>query len=143
MLDRLARWSGRRLLGVWGIGLAIEALLILAMFVLLVRPDPPLVAALRGESLDGSMTVTIVASDDSLAAIRPRAVAPPAAEDSFETVLHWPLHRPLLEGGGRVIAMPMRLWWVPVLYVGAVPLLLLALTFAWLLARRPGDSQGV
>ncbi len=59
-----------------------------------------------------------------------------APEDSFYTVLHWPPTRPLLEGGGHVVGLPMRLWWVPVLYVTGVPLLLLGLTGAWLWARR-------
>jgi hypothetical protein len=62
-------------------------------------------------------------------------VPPPTAEDSFYTVLHWPRNKPLLGGGGRVIATPLRLWWVPALYVGAVPLALVAVTGAWLLAR--------
>jgi hypothetical protein len=41
----LGRWPVRRVGALWGAGLLIEAGLLLAMFALLVRPEPPLVAA--------------------------------------------------------------------------------------------------
>jgi hypothetical protein len=67
--------------------------------------------------------------------------APPAAyEDSFYTVVHWPPDKPLLEGGGRVVAVPMRFWWVPALYVCGVPIFLVVLTGAWLWTRRRGPG---
>jgi hypothetical protein len=65
----------------------------------------------------------------------PPAASWPVEEDSFYTVLHWPPHKPLLAGGGRVIAMPMHHWWMPALYMGAVPLGLLVVSAAWVLAR--------
>jgi hypothetical protein len=57
-------------------------------------------------------------------------------EDSFYTVLHWPPDKPLLAGGGRVIAMPMRYMWVPFVYICVVPMGMLGLAGAWLVSRR-------
>jgi len=134
--------TARRLLKLWGGGLLVEAALLLLMFVLLVRPEPPLVDRLPGR--DSTHRQVAVIYVDSA-----RASSPPAspaafphriAEDSFYTVLHWPLYKPLLAGGGRLIAMPMRRWWVPALYVGAVPIALVAVTLVWLLARRTGPD---
>lgn len=134
---RLARWSPRRVGALWGAGLLLEAALLLAMFAVLVPPTPPLVARLRGEhSGAGAVAIVIFRPGD------PRPVVPPAAaEDSFYTVVHWPPTRPLLAGGGHVVAVPMRFWWVPALYVGAVPVLLAGLTGAWLWARRPASGR--
>jgi hypothetical protein len=139
---QLAEWSPRRLLRLWSAGALLEAALLLVMFVLLERPTPPLVARLQGGQSHPLQTVEYRADDLRLAnAARGASMAAPFAEDSFYTVLHWPPHRPLLSGGGRVIAMPMHLWWVPALYVGAVPLGLLAVGTAWLLARRRAAAE--
>ncbi len=134
----LATWSARRMRTLWGAGLLSEVVLLLAMFAVLVPPDPPLVARLR-ENTGAQRTSAVLSAElrpGAVVELRPGAVAEAVAEDSFYTVLHWPLDKPLLAGGGRVLAIPMRLWWVPALYVGAVPLLLLGLTGAWLLARH-------
>ncbi len=144
MILRLARWSPRRLYAVWGVGILIEAALLSVMFVLLVPPEPDLVERLGGERRGGSVEIFVpvsgAAPDD--AAIHRGKALPAAAEESFYTVLHWPLNKPLLAGGGRVVAVPMRFWWVPVLYVGAIPLLLACITGAWLWARRQPRSTG-
>ncbi len=130
--------TARRLLKLWGGGLLVEAALLLLMFMLLVRPEPPLVEQLQGR--DSAHRQFAVIHVDSA-----RATSPPTfpaafpqriAEDSFYTVLHWPLYKPLLAGGGRLIAMPMRRWWVPALYVGAVPITLVAVTMVWLLGLK-------
>ena len=130
--------TGRRILKIWGAGLLVEAALLLLMFVLLVRPEPPLVDRLRGRNPSRGQ-LTVIYPDSARfgpAPNLPTAARRSIAEDSFYTVLHWPLHKPLLAGGGRVIAMPMRRWWVPALYVGAVPLALVVATGALLLAQR-------
>ena len=140
MALRLATWSARRVLAFWGAGLVLETVLLLVASAVLVRPEPPLVALLRGET-DGGKSIVMYSAQlrpgDS-AELRPAAVPPAADEDSFYTVLHWPLDKPLIAGGGRVVAVPMRFWWVPALYVCAVPLFLVGLTGAWLWARRQG-----
>ncbi|MCY7412140.1 MAG: hypothetical protein LH471_03765 [Salinibacterium sp.] len=137
MALRLATWSARRVLAFWGAGLVLEAVLLLVLSVVLVRPEPPLVALLRGET-GGRRSIAILSSEfrpgDS-AELRAGTVPPTAVEDSFYTILHWPLDKPLTAGGGRVVAVPMRLWWVPALYIFGVPLLLVGLTGAWLWAR--------
>ena len=146
----LAQWSPRGVLKLWSAGLLVEAALLLVMFTLLVRPEPPLVEQLRGREHGPRQIVVIRPDRTSPGSGMPPSLASrpmPVREDSFYTVLHWPLHKPLLAGGGRVIAMPMRRWWVPALYVGAVPLCLLAVSVAWLLARTargaPGDPRAV
>lgn len=142
MALRLARWSARRVRAFWVAGLVLEAVLLLVASVVLVRPEPPLVALLRGETYGRKSIVTYSfgpGRGDS-AELRPGAVPPAADEDSFYTVLHWPLDKPLTAGGGRVVAVPMRFWWVPALYVCAVPLLLVGLTGAWLWARSSDAS---
>jgi hypothetical protein len=48
-----------------------------------------------------------------------------AVEDGIYTIVHWQLTKPLLAGGGRVVTFPVRLWWIPALYAGAIPLLLI------------------
>lgn len=140
-----AHWPLRRLLGLWGVGFLVEAALLALMFVLLVRPEPPLVDRLQGG--DRSRMSVALIKVDTLRSGSP--VASPGdlprriVEDSFYTVLHWPLYKPLLAGGGRVIAMPMRRWWVPALYVGAVPLALIVATLVWVFARWGGArAQG-
>ena len=138
----LAHWTLRRLLKLWGAGLLVEAALLLLMFVLLVRPEPPLVDRLQGRK-PSRRQVTVIYPDSARLGsppTSPMAARQSIAEDSFYTVLHWPPHKPLLAGGGRVIAMPMRQWWVPALYVGAVPIALIAATGAWLLAQRRGPG---
>jgi len=146
MTSRLAHWPARRVSALWSAGLLLEAALLTLMFALLVRPDPPLVARLRGEDLRSAQTYTYII-DRSSGAPRPGAVVPlrpgprAAPEDSFYTVVRWPPGRPLLAGGGHVVALPMRLRWVPALYVGAVPLLLVGVTGAWLWARRRADPE--
>jgi hypothetical protein len=138
-----ARWPFRRVLKVWGIGLVIEALLFGAMFTLLVHPDPDLVDKLQGE-YPRSGTVTIFRSDVTPSDSARLFVPPPdlgPRPDSFFTVLHWPLNKPLLEGGGRVIAMPVSRWWIPALYVGLVPMILITLTAAWLISRGMARRQ--
>jgi len=124
----------------WVAGLVIEAVLLLVPSAVLVRPEPPLVARLRGDAGVRKDSVTFSAEfrPGAAAERRPAAVPPAAEADSFYTVLHWPLDKPLAAGGGRVVAVPMRLWWVPVLYLCAVPLLLVSFTGAWLWARRRG-----
>ncbi len=138
MTLELATWSGRRIGAVWGAGVVIEAVLLLVASAVLVRPEPPLVALLRGETNGQTSRVSFSAGSglSDSAELRPGPMSPAAREDSFYTVLHWPLDKPLTAGGGRVLAVPMRFWWVPALYVCAVPLLLIALTGAWLWARR-------
>jgi hypothetical protein len=137
-----APWTLRRLLKLWGAGLLVEAALLLLMFVLLVRPEPPLVDRLQGRNPSRRQVTVIYADSARLDSppTPPMAARQSVAEDSFYTVLHWPLHKPLLAGGGRVIAMPMRQWWVPALYLGAVPIALIAATAAWLLAPRRGPG---
>lgn len=135
MTLRPAAWSRRRVGALWSGGLLLEAALLLFMWGVLVRPEPPLVAQLRGD------TAAVRPIAYRVDILRPGAGLPQsgpltAPEDSFYTVVHWPPGRPLLQGGGHVVALPMRLWWVPALYVGAVPLLLVGLTAAWLWARR-------
>jgi hypothetical protein len=138
----LAHWPPRRLIKLWGAGLLVEAALLALMFVLLVRPEPPLVDRLRGRDRSRAPVAVIHADSARLgsAPTSPMPAWPPIGEDSFYTVLHWPPHKPLLAGAGRVIAMPMRRWWVPALYVGAVPMTLIVTTVAWLLARRRGPG---
>jgi hypothetical protein len=138
----LAHWTLRRLLKLWGAGLLVEAALLLLMFVLLVRPEPPLVDRLQGRNSSRRQLTVLYADSVRLGSppTPPMAARQSIAEDSFYTVLHWPLHKPLLAGGGRVIAMPMRQWWVPALYVGAIPIALIAVTGAWLLAQRRGPG---
>ena len=121
----------------WAAGLLLEAALLGVMFTLLVRPDPPLVAQLRGEHSSTVRSVFVYSGIPSAdTSIQSHSgIASPSAADSFYTILHWPLNKPLLEGGGRVVAVPMRLWWVPALYVGAVPLLLICVTGLWFSAR--------
>jgi hypothetical protein len=133
-----ARWPARRIGTLWGVGLLLEAALLSVMFVLLVRPEPPLVARLRGA---GALRATVTISVDTVRFHGPVPAQlppgiPPTPPDSFYTVLHWPLTKPLLAGGGHVIVLPMGLWWVPALYVGLVPLLLLGLSGVWLWGRR-------
>jgi hypothetical protein len=134
----LATWSSRRVGALWGAGLLIEAALLGAMFALLVAPDPPLLARLRGEATAGptSFSVGLGAPHDSSYQLGPGSEPPAAPEDSVYTVVRWPPGRPLLAGGGHVVALPARLWWAPALFVGAVPLLLVGVTGAWLWARR-------
>lgn len=146
MTSRLAHWPARRVGALWGAGLLLEAALLALMFSLLVRPDPPLVARLRGEDLRATRTYTYTV-DRRAGAPGPGAVVPlrpgplpTAPEDSFYTVVRWPPGRPLLAGGGHVVALPLRLWWVPALYVGTVPLLLIGITAAWLWARRTAQA---
>lgn len=141
----LGHWTLRRILKIWGAGLLVEAALLLLMFVLLVRPEPPLVDRLRGRT-PSRRQLTVIHSDSASLGSPPNlatAARQSIAEDSFYTVLHWPLNKPLLAGGGRVIAMPMRQWWVPALYVGAVPIALIVATGALLLARRRGPGAQV
>lgn len=136
----LAHSTLRRILKIWGAGLLVEAALLLLMFVLFVRPEPPLVDRLQGRN-PSRRQLTVIYSDSARLESPPNlptAARQSIADDSFYTVLHWPLHKPLLAGGGRVIAMPMRQWWVPALYVGAVPIALIAATGALLLAQRRG-----
>ena len=140
MTLELATWSGRRIGAVWGAGVALEAVLLLVASAVLVRPEPPLVALLRGET-NGQRSRVSFSAESGLsdsAVLRPGPISPAAVDDSFYTVLHWPLDKPLTAGGGRVLAVPMRFWWVPALYVCAVPILLIALTGAWLWAGRRG-----
>jgi hypothetical protein len=143
----LAHWSARRLLKLWGAGLLLEAALLLPMFALLEAPEPPIVERLQGRVPGRGTTMVFRADTVQSAPAGPRSpsAAPwPVEEDSFYTVLHWPPHKPLLAGGGRVIAMPMRHWWMPALYMGAVPLSLLAASAAWVLARaqrRAGNAR--
>jgi hypothetical protein len=134
MLRFQTHWSLRRLAATWALGLALESILLLAMFTLLVRPEPPLVEQLGGE-YRGRVEVVFSRSDSVALAVRPRpdpAEPPPIPEDSFYTILHWPLNKPLLAGGGHVIKMPMSLLWIPFVYVGAVPFVLLCVTSSWL-----------
>jgi hypothetical protein len=128
------------MLAVWGAGLLLEAALLLPAFIFLERPEPPLVARLRGDPGFPSSTPLYVVDTiggNSPAASSTRAMTPMqgVGEDSFYTVLHWPPDKPLLAGGGRVIAVPMRFLWVPFVYVCVVPIGLLALAGAWLTAR--------
>ncbi|NUP72003.1 MAG: hypothetical protein HOQ30_08590 [Gemmatimonadaceae bacterium] len=140
----LAQWTPRRVLRLWGAGLLVEAALLTLMFVLLVRPEPPLVDRLQGRDRRRGHVVVLYSDSTPLRTSPSRSTdfRQRVAEDSFYTVLHWPLHKPLLAGGGRVIAMPMRRWWVPALYVGLVPIALLAATGAWFLARPTGPRAG-
>jgi len=142
MALRLATWSARRVRAFWVAGLVVEAVLVILASVLLVRPEPPLVALLRGETggRTSIMTYSFGPRLGDSAELRPGAVPRAADEDSFYTVLHWPLDKPLTAGGGRVVAVPMRFWWVPALYVCAVPLLLVGLTGVWLLVRSSDAS---
>ncbi len=143
MIHRLATWPARRMRTLWIAGLLLEAVFILVAATLLERPDPPLVAQLRpGDRSRQVYTATAELRPGATVIVPGRpAVPPPAREDSFYTVLHWPLDKPLTAGGGRVLAMPMRLWWVPALYFTAVPLLLIGLTIAWLWARRGASGR--
>ena len=119
----------------WGASLLVEALLLAVLFIVLVPPDQPIVELLQGAPRNRE-TVFITRDTPTLASppIPPREFGP--KPDSFFNVLRWPLNKPVLEGGGRDISMPMWLWWVPALYISAVPLALVALTIAWLIARR-------
>ena len=127
-------WTRRRLLKFWVAGVLLEALLFAVASVLFVRPDPPLVDRLQGAPPNH----VVIFKRDTIGSdspwVPPKDLGP--RPDSFFTVLHWPLNKPLLEGGGRVVSMPMTMWWVPALYVGAVPLTLIAVTIWWLVARR-------
>jgi hypothetical protein len=128
MSFQLASWPPRRLVAIWGGGALLEAVLALPLCVLLARPEPPLVARLRGRDALGAQRVVLRTEFAPVGRSAPEAiVAAPVPEDSFYTVLHWPLNKPLLEGGGRVLAMPMHRWWVPALYIGVVPLVLVGL----------------
>ena len=145
MLRFPSDWSPRRLAAAWGVGLLLEGMLLLAMFTLFVRPDPPLLEQLGGE-YRGPVEV-VFSRSDSVAltpAARPDPAGPdPVPEDSFYTILHWPLNKPLLAGGGHVVTLPMRLLWIPFVYVGAVPFLLICLTSIWLWSRwRRGAVSG-
>ncbi len=145
MILRLAALSPRRILALWAVGLLIEAALLSAMFIVLVRPEPPLVAQLRGVETGTAVEIFAPHAEavpaDSLIQLHPAAGPPVALEDSFYTVVHWPLTKPLLAGGGRVVAVPMHFWWIPVLYVGSIPLLLVCLTGISVWARRkPGSA---
>jgi hypothetical protein len=135
---QLARWSPRRMRRFWGAGLILEAVLLIVPSAVLVRPELPLVARIRGDSGRHRDSVMISPGKALVWSTRPRSVPGPPVwpEDSFYTVLHWPLDKPLTAGGGRVVAIPMRFWWVPVLYVCAVPLLLVGLTGAWFRAKH-------
>ena len=128
-------WPRRRLLTLWAAGLLVEAALLAVLFVLFVPPDPPIVDHLQG--VRANRATRLITRETATPASTP---APPrefgSRPDSFFTVLHWPLNKPVLEGGGRVVSMPMSLWWVPALYIAGVPLALIALTIAWLVARR-------
>jgi hypothetical protein len=130
----LASWPRRRVLKLWVAGVLVEALLFVVLSILFVRPDPPIVELLQGPRANRAM-VTITRDTFTSASpwVPPTEFGP--RPDSFFTVLHWPLNKPVLEGGGRVVSMPMTMWWVPALYVGAVPLALIVLTIAWLAAR--------
>jgi hypothetical protein len=136
---RIASWSRRRVGALWGAGLLAEGVLLLPMFALLARPEPGrLLRRVSDAHATGGALVVLAPAPRS-------AARPPAApEDSFYTVVHWPPGRPRVPGGGHVVGLPMRLWWVPALYVGAVPLALAGLTGAWLWARRrvaPGGPR--
>ena len=141
----LGRWPARRIGGLWGAGLLLEGALLLVAAVLFVRPEPPLVARLRG-ARDVGPTAIFSADTLRFGGPRPRqlpAQISPTPHDSIYTILHWPLTKPLLAGGGRVLTLPMWMWWVPVLYVALVPLVLLGLTGAWLWGRgQPPSSLG-
>jgi hypothetical protein len=142
----VAHWPFRRLLKAWGVGLLIEGLLIGAMFTLLVPPEGDLADKLQGAypRSGTAFIVKNVTTSDSARFVPPDFGQRP---DSFFTVLHWPLNKPLLEGGGRLIAMPMSQWWIPALYIGLVPTVLIVLTAAWLIAsglarrRRSADAK--
>ncbi|MDB4898254.1 MAG: hypothetical protein JWN53_62 [Gemmatimonadetes bacterium] len=138
MALQLARWSPRRMRRFWGAGLILEAVLLIVPSAVLVRPELPLVARIRGNSGRPASAVMIWAETGHVgSAARRSTMGPPVwPEDSFYTVLHWPLDKPLTAGGGRVVAIPMRFWWVPVLYVCAVPLFLVGLTGAWFRAKH-------
>jgi hypothetical protein len=147
MTLRVARWSPSRMAAIWAAGLLLEGALLVIMFILLVPPQPPLVARLRGERPSAAEIVLVRADappTDTLTRSRRVAGAPIVDEDSFYTIVHWPLDRPLLAGGGHVVAVPMRFWWVPALYVSTVPLLLMGVTGIWLWSRRraPGIDPG-
>ena len=129
----------RRLLRLWAAGLLAEGLLLAVPFIFFVRPDPPIVEHLAGAPA-GNATVFIIR--DTVAAAAPTTLPHPprTLRDSFFTVLHWPLNKPILEGGGRLIVMPMSLWWVPVLYVSAVPIALVILSIRILVRGRPNAN---
>jgi len=137
-MTQLAKWSRSRIAALWAAGFLVEAALITVMAILLVRPDPPLVAQLRGANPSSVQVVFTQAALDSSDAL-PQAPEPPSpsvGSDSFFTVVHWPLNKPLLAGGGHVLVLPMWMWWAPALYVGAVPLILLTVTAVWLRLRH-------
>src|SRR6188508_1265172 len=79
---QLASWPPRRLVAIWGGGVLLETVLALPLCVLLVRPEPPLVARLRGRDVFGAQRVVLRAKLAPLGRSAPAAiVAAPVPED--------------------------------------------------------------
>src|SRR5258705_9108254 len=104
MTLRPATWSSRQMGTLWAGGVVLEALLLLAASAVLVRPEPPLVARLRGDSGHKSSVMISAEFRGGSSAKAASTPVPPGPEgDSFYTRPPWPLGKPVPTVAGRAV----------------------------------------